>query len=120
MTALGEDMMDEHEARELLGAERSRVQQLLDDTVAAGLDSRTGANDPGDLTDSAEPLTDEQADDAVAATLHERLDAIRRAEERLEAGSFGRSVRSGRVIPDDRLRADPAAELTVEEAGHEP
>jgi RNA polymerase-binding transcription factor DksA len=26
-------------------------------------------------------------------------------------------VRSGQPIPDDRLSADPAAELTVEEAG---
>ena len=30
--------------------------------------------------------------------------------------SSGRSVRSGAPIPDERLEADPAAELTVEEA----
>ena len=39
-----------------------------------------------------------------------------RAEHRLDEGTFGRSVRSGLPIPDDRLEADPAAELTVEEA----
>jgi hypothetical protein len=33
------------------------------------------------------------------------------------AGKFGRSIRSGRLIPDERLEADPAAELTVVEAG---
>ena len=108
--------MDDNEARELLRAERSRVQQLLDDLVAVGRDDRTAANEPGDMTDSAEPLTTELTDDAVAAALHERLNAIRGAEQRLEEGSFGRSVRSGLPIPDDRLRADPAAELTVEEA----
>jgi DnaK suppressor protein len=35
---------------------------------------------------------------------------------RLEAGTYGRSVRSGQPIPDERLEADPAAELTIEEA----
>jgi DnaK suppressor protein len=44
------------------------------------------------------------------------LQAIERAEQRLAAGTYGRSVRSGAVIPDERLEADPAAEFTVEEA----
>ena len=43
--------------------------------------------------------------------------ALERAEERLDRGVYGRSVRSGLPIPDERLEADPAAELTVEEAG---
>ena len=109
--------MDDDEARELLRAERARVQQLLGETVGSGLDDRAAASEPGDMTDSAEPLTTEQTDDAIAATVRERLEAIERAEQRLAAGTFGRSVRSGLPIPDDRLRADPAAELTVEEAG---
>jgi DnaK suppressor protein len=109
--------MEEVEARELLQAERARVQQLLDEMVEFGSDDRWAAREPGDMTDSAEPLTTEQVDDAVAAGLRDRLAAIGRAEQRLAAGAFGRSVRSGLPIPDDRLRADPAAELTVEEAG---
>ena len=36
--------------------------------------------------------------------------------KRLEAGTYGRSTLSGDVIPDERLEADPAAELTVDEA----
>jgi DnaK suppressor protein len=112
--------MDDDEARELLHTERARVQQLLDATVAAGQDDRTAANEDGDITDPAEPLITEQTDDAVAASLSERLEAIRRAERRLLEGTFGRSVRSGLPIPDDRLRADPAAELTIEEARRGP
>jgi DnaK suppressor protein len=42
--------------------------------------------------------------------------ALQRTEQRLEGGTFGYSVRSGLPIPDARLEADPAAELTVEEA----
>jgi DnaK suppressor protein len=44
------------------------------------------------------------------------LAALERAERRIEEGTFGTSVRSGLPIPDARLEADPAAELTVEEA----
>jgi len=109
--------MDEAEARDLLHTERARVQALLGESVDAGLEDRAAANERGDMDDPAEPLTTQQTDDAVAATLRDRLEALRRAEQRLEAGTFGRSVRSGAPIPDDRLRADPAAELTVEEAG---
>jgi DnaK suppressor protein len=112
--------MDQQEARDLLAAERARVQRLLDETLAAAGDDRSAADEPGDMTDSAEPLETEQADDAVSKSLSERLEAIKRAEARLAEGTFGRSARSGVVIPDARLRADPSAELTVEEAQQAP
>jgi DnaK suppressor protein len=69
------------------------------------------------MFDSAEPLTKEGTDESIKTELRERLAAIERAEQRLEDGSYGFSVRSGEKIPDDRLEVDPAAELTVEEAG---
>jgi DnaK suppressor protein len=61
-------------------------------------------------------LAEEGIDDAVADSMRERLAAIDRALRRLDDGTYGRSVRSGLPIPDDRLEADPAAELTIEEA----
>jgi DnaK suppressor protein len=108
--------MNEERARTLLRAERTRVEQLLRETTAAGADDRTAANDEGDFTDPAQPLTAKETDDAIAVGLEERLSAIDRAEKRLEQGTFGLSIRSGKPIPDARLEADPAAELTVEEA----
>jgi len=108
--------MEEQRARALLRAERARVNELLEQTDAAGREDRAAANETGDLADPAQPLTGEEADDAVSAGLRERLAAIDRAERRIEDGTYGYSVRSGRPIPDDRLEADPAAELTVEEA----
>jgi len=108
--------MDTAKARDLLRAERSRTEQLLAEVTARGRDDRTGANQPGDMFDSAEPLTDEGLDDAVTAELEGHLAAIDRAERRLEEGTYGYSVRSAAPIPDDRLEADPTAELTVEEA----
>ncbi len=110
-------LMEDAKAKELLSAERSRVEGLLKDLSAEGTADRDAADEPGDMYDSAEPLTTEGTDDAIREGLEERLDAIARAEQRLAAGTYGVSVRSGHAIPDDRLEADPAAELTVEEAG---
>jgi DnaK suppressor protein len=108
--------MDDERARALLRAERSRVEGLIGDTAGAGQDDRAAANEPGDLTDPAERLTAEEVDDAVVEGLRARLAAIDRAERRLQDGTFGRSIRSGVPISDARLEADPAAELTVDEA----
>jgi DnaK suppressor protein len=108
--------VDDQTARQRLHDERHRVQELLNQSAANGWDERLGANEQGDMSDSAEPLIADQEDSAVAAGLRERLDAIKRAELRLSDGTYGRSVRSDDPIPDDRLEADPAAELTVDEA----
>lgn len=108
--------MEQNKAKDLLGAERVRVEKLLKDIDEAGDADRGAANQSGDMYDSAEPLTTEGTDDSVRAELEERLAAIDRAGHRLEAGTYGYSVRSGQPIPDDRLEADPTAELTVEEA----
>lgn len=107
--------MDDARAGQLLAEERTRVEELLRDLTEASEEDRASAIDTGDIADPAQPLTDEQGTDAVAEGLRERLGAIERAQARLEAGTYGRSVRSGAPIPDERLEADPAAELTVEE-----
>ncbi len=108
--------MDTAKASALLRAERLRTEQLLSDVEERGRSDRDAADQDGDMFDSAEPLTAEGTDAAVAEELRDRLAAIERAEKRLEAGTYGYSVRSGTPIPDDRLEADPSAELTVEEA----
>ena len=112
--------MEHNKAKELLRTERVRVEQLLKDLDEEGTADREAADDqPGDISDSAEPLTEEGTDDAVRAELEDRLAAVARAEQRLEAGTYGSSIRSGEPIPDDRLEADPTAELTIEEARQE-
>jgi DnaK suppressor protein len=108
--------METDRARELLRADRTRTQKLLDETRSSSSIDRVGANEPGDMFDSAEPLVEQGLDDSVVAALERHLDAIDRAERRLEAGTYGRSIRSGAVIPDARLEADPTAELTIDEA----
>jgi len=92
------------------------VQQLIEQVAGGGRDDRIAANQSGDMFDSAQPLTEEGTDEAVLAGLQDRLVALTRAEERIDAGSYGYSIRSGLPISDERLEADPAAELTIEEA----
>jgi DnaK suppressor protein len=108
--------VDDNEARTLLRDERRRIEDLLDATLQSAQEDRDAANDDGDFTDPAPGLSNEQVDDAIAESLRDRLAAVERAEQRLADGTYGRSIQSGAPIPDERLRADPAAELTVEEA----
>jgi DnaK suppressor protein len=108
--------MDQDRARALLQAQREEVQRLLGDTSEAGREDREAEQETGDYADPGPALAAEGVDDAVAASLRERLAAIGRAEQRLADGKYGLSIKSGRPIPDERLEFDPAAELTVDEA----
>jgi DnaK suppressor protein len=105
--------MELERARSLLTAERTQVQQLLTNLGTARADDHEAERD---AAYPAQPLAQQGVDDAVAAGLRDRLAALDRALHRVDDGSYGRSIRSGAPIPDERLEADPAAELTVQEA----
>jgi DnaK suppressor protein len=108
--------VDETKARELLAAQRAETETLLKSVSREGREDRDSEDDEGaDIADPAQPLSAEGEDDAIAESLRDRLAAIERAEQRLDDGTYGRSIRSGAVIPDARLEANPTAELTVEE-----
>jgi DnaK suppressor protein len=111
LTGSEEAWMDQTQARALLAGERARLQRLLQTET-----SRPQAAELGDEVDDADRRNAEETGRAVDQLLGARWAALQRAEARLAAGSYGRSVRSGRPIPDERLEADPLAELTVEEA----
>lgn len=98
--------MDNDRAKELLDAERARLQQLLAEVDGAGQSFRASEEASAAFDDAAESLTDEGAEDAIAVGLRDRLAAVDRAEQRLRAGTFGRSTRTGMPIPDERLEAN--------------
>ena len=107
--------MDQERARTLLEEERRRLEQLQA-SIAADQDRVTADTKVAeDLVDGATRRVEEETDEAIARQLDHRLRALQRAEARLAAGSYGRSVLSGRAIPDERLEAFPLAELTVDE-----
>lgn len=103
--------MDPARARELLAAERQRIEREL----------HANAVEPGEepsTADSADLGSDTytaEFDEGRADDLRAELAAVERAEARLAAGTYGRSIESGEAIPDARLEAVPTAELTTEE-----
>jgi len=107
--------MDEARARELLQAERQRIEQLLASANApdAGPDDEPHLEQH--VADQGTDLYDRERDEGQAEDLRDRLAAIERAEKRLADGTFGRSVVSGEPIPDARLEVVPWAERTVQE-----
>ena len=104
--------MDNERARQRLVEERERVERDL---------SRLGRQDAGEVSDQRSPgdqgtdVFEEERDEGLAESLRETLAAIGRAEQRIEEGTYGRSVESGQPIPDERLDAIPWAERTTEE-----
>jgi DnaK suppressor protein len=104
--------MDPDRTRELLAAERQRIEREL-----AGLGREEGEPQDEDVEtgDQATDLYQDELDESRETDLRDQLAAVERAEERLAAGTYGLSVESGQPIPDERLEARPTAELTVEE-----
>ena len=109
--------MELERARSLLTAERAQVQLLLAGLNTARTDDHEAERETGDYP--APALAEQGVDDATAAGLRDRLAKLDRALQRVEDGTYGRSIRSGLPIPDERLEADPAAELTVQEAAND-
>src|SRR6266540_2592484 len=61
------------------------------------------APDTGDDVDDANWRIAKETGRAVSRSLRDRWSALERAEERLQRGTYGRSIASGRPIPDERL-----------------
>ena len=104
--------MDADRARELLTAERQRIEHAL---------RRLGHEDDGEPADEYDPanlaadLYQDELDEGLEDDLRGQLAAVERAEQRLVDGTYGLSIESGQPIPDERLAALPTAELTVDE-----
>jgi DnaK suppressor protein len=104
--------MDPERARELLTGERERIERAL---------ARLGHQDTGEPADEEDPanqasdLYQDELDEGLADDLRGELASVERAEARLAAGTYGRSIESGKPIPDERLEALPTAERTAEE-----
>jgi len=114
--ATPENTITEARARELVAAERARITAALADLEA---DVRSEGPLQGQQTgESWELGTDmarEGVDLALVASLRGQLIAADRAAARIDAGTYGRSVESGRPIPTERLEAMPLADRTMEE-----
>ena len=104
--------MDPDRARELLQAERSRIERALARAAHEDDAEEVDDQDPGNL---APDLYQDEINEGLRDDLDDQLAAVERAEARLVAGTYGLSVQSGEPIPDERLEVVPTAELTVDE-----
>jgi DnaK suppressor protein len=104
--------MDPDRARELLTRERERIERSL---VKRGHED-TGEPAEEDSANLGSDLYQDELDEGLAENLRGELAAVERAEARLAAGTYGRSIETGKPIPDERLEALPTAERTAEEA----
>ena len=109
--------MDPQRARELLNRERERIERELralrgdrGDGELSGVDQHTA--------DAGSELFENERDQSMIDRLERELEAIARAERRVEEGTYGVSVESGEPIPDGRLEAIPWAERTADEQAH--
>jgi DnaK suppressor protein len=105
--------MDADRARELLAAERTRIEEARAGLAGEGPLEGSDRIEPGD--EDSEDLYQDELDAGRRRELEEDLAALERAEERQANGTYGFSVESGEPIPDARLEAIPTAERTVEE-----
>jgi DnaK suppressor protein len=106
--------MKPERAKELLANERAQVEREIASIEGEGTEEGDERREPGDQ--DSEGLYQDEFDAGRLGDLRGRLAAVERAEERLAAGTYGLSVRSGEPIPDERLEVVPTAELTVEES----
>jgi DnaK suppressor protein len=102
-------------ARKLLEEERERIQRELDDLRAGRPTADELSNLDQHTADVGTELFEDERDQSMILRLEHELEAVARAMKRIEDGTYGVSVESGKPIPDARLEAVPHAERTVEE-----
>jgi DnaK suppressor protein len=102
--------MDAERARQRLSEEKARIEKELE-----GIGAPISEDEPEDSGDAADDLQQDATDDALKDQLRRTLQEIQRAEQRLEEGTYGKSVVSGDPIPDERLEAVPWADRKVDE-----
>ena len=108
--------MNETRARELVAAERARIESMLVGvTGEIRADGLLQGQQTGEYADAGSTVQAETVALTLEADLRRQLVDVARAEERIDMGTYGRSVDSGAPIPDARLEVEPLAERTVEE-----
>jgi DnaK suppressor protein len=102
--------VDPERARQRLAEERARIEREL-----SAIGPQVPGEEPEDTGDQANELDQAGKDEAIRDDLQRTLEAIERAEQRIEDGTYGKSVVSDEPIPDGRLEAIPWADRLVEE-----
>lgn len=112
--------METEEARKLLEAQRARLQAIVEHAPSQefGEDAQAQDSDVLDIeehpADAPQTLVDREYEQSEQANVRSELDEIEHAMAKLDDGTYGVDEETGEPIPDERLRAVPAARYTVE------
>lgn len=107
--------IDKDHARELLRRERERIESSLADIARVRESQFAEIQQDTDIFEEGEHIEEDQIDDAIERKLRYELEAVERAEKRLEESTYGFAAESGEPIPAERLETIPWAERTAEE-----
>ena len=113
--------MDKRTARRLLKTERERLQGLMgtleEETagVTAAGGTFTEASTDQHPADMGTETFELEKDMSIRHNVEAELADVDRAMQRLDDGSYGQCEACGRKIPDQRLRAIPAARFCVKD-----
>ena len=112
--------MDPKRARTRLNEERERLERVRaglvgPDGVVIGADDTELSSADQHPGDSGTETFEVEKNQALLETVEAELRDIDDALERLDNGTYGKSILSGETIPDDRLEAVPWTRYTVEE-----
>lgn len=100
------------EEKERIEHDLSRFAQATEDPEDYEVQFENIGRDP---EDNAHEVENYQTDLAMEKTLEKRLEDINDALLRIEQGVYGVSEKSGKLIPEDRLRAFPEAKVCAGE-----
>jgi DnaK suppressor protein len=109
--------------QEFVEKQRQRLQEIKAELerMVRGLeeDQQHRAEEEGDFTqhdsgDMSQSLFTRELDATVEQTMEKRLEAVERALQKVEEGTYGICDDTGEAIPKGRLEAIPEAIYTVE------
>jgi RNA polymerase-binding transcription factor DksA len=112
--------MDTSTARELLTAERARLQEIKDSQSSSGfgMSAEEGGQPTSELdptgADAGTETFDREMGESLRGHAEAELEEVAAAFQRLDDGTYGRCETCGTDIPDERLEAMPATRYCVE------
>lgn len=114
--------MDDQKARELIEAERGRLQALVREREAEGITSETEGEQFSELAahdqhqaDLGTETFEREKDFSLLEQLEAELVELDRALSKLDDGTYGICEACGQPIPPERLEALPGARFCVKD-----
>jgi RNA polymerase-binding protein DksA len=101
-------MPETAEAKQRLEAQLAELEDRL-----SRIERDLGEAPDADSSERAVQMEDDEALEGQAAVISNEIASVRRALERIDAGTYGHCVKCGEPIAEGRLKARPEAALCI-------